>query len=182
MRNFLHQINPLKAPLHQYQTEIDTRGPESGPAGDLITVNVEVEVFLRHFVVGAVFAKLSQGFIKSCLQFAIVLTQANTGAISEEFFVFNRRSGKGKIFTGWLLEEAFAGGDLILQGGIQAARVARERGVEPAPLMLAYWRDAAQWAKAHPEDGDAGMWRIENAAARLAADRLHAMGDRKSVV
>lgn len=34
----------------------------------------------------------------------------------------------------------------------------------------------AQWAKAHPEDGDAGMWRIENAAARLAADRLHAMG------
>ena len=48
--------------------------------------------------------------------------------------------------------------------------------VEPAPLMLAYWRDAAQWAKAHPEDGDAGMWRIENAAARLAADRLHAMG------
>ena len=57
-----------------------------------------------------------------------------------------------------------------------AARVARERGVEPAPLMLAYWRDAAQWAKAHPEDGDAGMWRVENAAARLAADRLHAMG------
>ena len=57
-----------------------------------------------------------------------------------------------------------------------AARVARERGVEPAPLMLAYWRDAAQWAKAHPEDEDAGMWRIENAAARLAADRLHAMG------
>ena len=49
-------------------------------------------------------------------------------------------------------------------------------GVEPAPLMLAYWRDAAQWAKAHPEDEDAGMWRIENAAARLAADRLHAMG------
>ena len=57
-----------------------------------------------------------------------------------------------------------------------AARGARERGVEPAPLMLAYWRDAAQWAKAHPEDGDAGMWRVENAAARLAADRLHAMG------
>ena len=57
-----------------------------------------------------------------------------------------------------------------------AARVARERGVEPAPLMLAYWRDAAQWAKAHPADGDAGMWRVENAAARLAADRLHAMG------
>ena len=57
-----------------------------------------------------------------------------------------------------------------------AARVARERGVEPAPLMLAYWRDAAQWTKAHPADGDAGMWRIENAAARLAADRLHAMG------
>ena len=56
-----------------------------------------------------------------------------------------------------------------------AARM-RERGVEPAPLMLAYWRDAAQWAKAHPEDEDAGMWRIENAAARLAADRLHAMG------
>ena len=57
-----------------------------------------------------------------------------------------------------------------------AARVARERGVEPAPLMLAYWRDAAQWAKAHPADEDAGMWRVENAAARLAADRLHAMG------
>ena len=56
-----------------------------------------------------------------------------------------------------------------------AARM-RERGVEPAPLMLAYWRDAAQWAKAHPADEDAGMWRVENAAARLAADRLHSMG------
>ena len=37
-------------------------------------------------------------------------------------------------------------------------------------------RDHNEWAKAHPEDEDAGMWRIENAAARLAADRLHAMG------
>ena len=44
-------------------------------------------------------------------------------------------------------------------------------------LVEGLWRrDAAQWAKAHPEDEDAGMWRIENAAARLAADRLHAMG------
>ena len=44
-------------------------------------------------------------------------------------------------------------------------------------LVEGLWRRAAaQWAKAHPADEDAGMWRVENAAARLAADRLHAMG------
>lgn len=74
----------------------------------------------------------------------------------------------------WRRADAKAAG--LVEIASSAARVARERGVEPAPLMLAYWRDAAQWAKAHPEDEDAGMWRIENAAARLAADRLHAMG------
>ncbi len=34
------------------------------------------------------------------------------------------------------------GGDRLVGGP-----VARERGVEPAPLMLAYWRDAAQWRR-----------------------------------
>lgn len=54
-------------------------------------------------------------------------------------------------------------------GGLASReRTCRRRG--------SFWRDAAQWAKAHPEDGDAGTWRVENAAARLAADRLHAMG------
>ena len=61
-------------------------------------------------------------------------------------------------------------------GRREGGRPGGDRLVGGPPLMLAYWRDAAQWAKAHPEDGDAGMWRIENAAARLAADRLHAMG------
>ena len=56
-----------------------------------------------------------------------------------------------------------------------AARLLRLIGLRPFRRRPA-WRDAAQWAKAHPEDGDAGMWRVENAAARLAADRLHAMG------
>ena len=74
----------------------------------------------------------------------------------------------------WRRADAKAAG--LVEIASSAARVARERGVEPAPLMLAYWRDAAQWAKAHPADEDAGMWRVENAAARLAADRLHAMG------
>lgn len=60
-----------------------------GPAGVLITVNVEVEVFLRHFVVGAVFTHVGQRFIKRGLQLAIVLTQADAGTITEEFFVFN---------------------------------------------------------------------------------------------
>ncbi|KFI93229.1 hypothetical protein BISA_1395 [Bifidobacterium saguini DSM 23967] len=58
----------------------------------------------------------------------------------------------------------------------QAAAVARERGVEPAPLMLTYWRDARQWLQAHPGAADPGAWRAANAATRLAADRLHAMG------
>ena len=74
----------------------------------------------------------------------------------------------------WRRADAKAAG--LVEIASSAARVARERGGEPAPLMLAYWRDAAQWAKALPEDGDAGMWRVEFAAARLAADRLHAMG------
>lgn len=89
MRNFLHQIDPLKAQLHQNQTERDAHGPASGPAGVLITVNVEVEVFLRHFVVGAVFTHVGQRFIKRGLQLAIVLTQADAGTITEELFVFN---------------------------------------------------------------------------------------------
>lgn len=58
----------------------------------------------------------------------------------------------------------------------QAAAVARERGVEPAPLMLTYWRDAAQWRDAHPGNPDPSAWRAANAATRLAADRMHVLG------
>ncbi|TPF93240.1 hypothetical protein BW14_06070 [Bifidobacterium sp. UTBIF-68] len=58
----------------------------------------------------------------------------------------------------------------------QAAAVARERGVEPAPLMLTYWRDASQWLDAHPGHPDPSAWRTANAATRLASDRMHVLG------
>lgn len=93
---------------------------------------------------------------------------------SPRYFYPPKREAWDLVEGLWRRADGKAAG--LVEIASSAARVARERGVEPAPLMLAYWRDAAQWAKAHPEDGDAGMWRIENAAARLAADRLHAMG------
>lgn len=93
---------------------------------------------------------------------------------SPRYFYPPKREAWDLVEGLWRRADAKTAG--LVEIASSAARVARERGVEPAPLMLAYWRDAAQWTKAHPADGDAGMWRIENAAARLAADRLHAMG------
>lgn len=93
----------------------------SGPAGVLVTIYIKIEVFLRHLVVGTVFTHIGQCFIKRRLQLGIVFTQPDTGTITKIFFVFNGGAGKSKIFTGGLLEEAFAGGDFILQRRIQTA-------------------------------------------------------------
>ena len=92
-----------------------------GPAAVLVAVHVKIEVFLRHFVVGAVFAHLAQRFIKRGFQLGVVLTQADTGAVAKVLFVFNGRAGEGEIFPGRLFQEAFAGGDFILQRRIQTA-------------------------------------------------------------
>ncbi|KFI41913.1 helix-turn-helix domain-containing protein [Bifidobacterium biavatii] len=60
---------------------------------------------------------------------------------------------------------------------VEAARMARERGVGSAPIMLTYWRSAGDYARRFGSDGnDGGAWRIANAASRMAADRLRALG------
>lgn len=104
---------------------MDTNGgrptPLCGPAAVLVAVHVKIEVFLRHFVVGAVFTHLAQRFIKRGFQLGVVLTQADTGAVAKVLFVFNGRAGEGEIFPGRLFQEAFAGGDFILQRRIQTA-------------------------------------------------------------
>lgn len=74
---------------------------------------------------------------------------------SPRYFYPPKREAWDLVEGLWRRADAKAAG--LVEIASSAARVARERGVEPTPLMLAYWRDAAQWAKAHPEDGDAGM-------------------------
>ena len=51
----------------------------------LIAVDVKVEVFLRHFVVGAVFTHFTQRFVESGFQLAIFFAQADAGTIAEVF-------------------------------------------------------------------------------------------------
>lgn len=63
--------------------------PLCGPAAVLVAVHVKIEVFLRHFVVGAVFTHFAQRFIKRGFQLGVVLTQADTGAVAKVLFVFN---------------------------------------------------------------------------------------------
>ncbi|MBT1167264.1 helix-turn-helix transcriptional regulator [Bifidobacterium simiarum] len=72
----------------------------------------------------------------------------------------------------WALADARARS--IVDMALSAARVARERGVEPAPLLLSYWRSKAQWSRVH--DGHGGDWLAENPAVRMAADRLAVLG------
>ena len=67
----------------------------------------------------------------------------------------------------------------------KAAELARDNGIDPQPVMLSYWRDPKDHEIAHRgEDatiagfriGLSGMMRLENAACRMAVDRLHALG------
>ncbi len=95
--------------------------PLCGPAAVLVAVHVKIEVFLRHFVVGAVFTHLAQRFIKRGFQLGVFLTQADTGAVAPVSFLFLGPGREGEIFPGRLFQEAFAGGDFILQRRIQTA-------------------------------------------------------------
>ena len=45
-----------------------------GPAAVLVAVNVKIEVFLRHFVVGAIGTQLRQRFIQCRFQLNVVFT------------------------------------------------------------------------------------------------------------
>ncbi len=67
----------------------------------------------------------------------------------------------------------------------KAVAMARENGVEPEPVMLSYWRSFEDHDVAHRDEdvviagfhlGRRGMMRVENAACRMAVDRLHALG------
>lgn len=65
---------------------------------------------------------------------------------SPRYFYPPKREAWDLVEGLWRRADGKAAG--LVEIASSAARVARERGVEPAPLMLAYWRDAAQWAKA----------------------------------
>lgn len=67
----------------------------------------------------------------------------------------------------------------------KATALALDNGVEPEPVMLSYWRDPKDHRIAHRDEdvtiagfhlSSGGMMRLENAACRMAVDRLHALG------
>lgn len=67
----------------------------------------------------------------------------------------------------------------------KAAALALDNGIEPEPVMLSYWRDPKDHRIAHRDEdvtiagfhlSSGGMMRLENAACRMAVDRLHALG------
>ncbi len=67
----------------------------------------------------------------------------------------------------------------------KAVALALDNGVEPEPVMLSYWRDPKDHRIAHRDEdvviagfhlSSGGMMRLENAACRMAVDRLHALG------
>ena len=62
---------------------------------------------------------------------------------SPRYFYPPKREAWDLVESLWRRADGKAAG--LVEIASSAARVARERGVEPAPLMLAYWRDAAQW-------------------------------------
>lgn len=67
----------------------------------------------------------------------------------------------------------------------KATALALDNGIEPEPVMLSYWRDPKDHRIAHRDEdvtiagfhlSSGGMMRLENAACRMAVDRLHALG------
>lgn len=67
----------------------------------------------------------------------------------------------------------------------KATALALDNGIEPEPVMLSYWRDPKDHRIAHRDEdvtiagfhlSSGGMMRLENAAYRMAVDRLHALG------
>lgn len=67
----------------------------------------------------------------------------------------------------------------------KATALALDNGIEPEPVMLSYWRDLKDHRIAHRDEdvtiagfhlSSGGMMRLENAACRMAVDRLHALG------
>ena len=72
-----------------------------------------------------------------------------------------------------LWREADGKAAALVEIAVEARRMAVERGVEPAPMPLSYWRTIKDWARVN---GDEGSWRVANAATRMAADRLHVLG------
>lgn len=67
----------------------------------------------------------------------------------------------------------------------KATALALDNGIEPEPVMLSYWRDPKDHRIAHRDEdviiagfhlSSGGMMRLENAACRMAVDRLHTLG------
>ncbi|WP_373581580.1 hypothetical protein [Bifidobacterium adolescentis] len=67
----------------------------------------------------------------------------------------------------------------------KATALALDNGIEPEPVMLSYWRDPKDHRIVHRDEdviiagfhlSSGGMMRLENAACRMAVDRLHTLG------
>ena len=56
----------------------------------------------------------------------------------------------------------------------QAASIARDNGIEPAPIILTYWPSIKEFER--EALGEESSWRVANAATRIAADRLRVLG------
>lgn len=61
---------------------------------------------------------------------------------------------------------------VLIRDAVRMVSEAKSKGREPKPVPFIYYRTAADYRQA----GHTGSWRVQNAAIRLAADRLHMLG------
>ncbi len=88
--------NAFRCTLWGMNTNGGRPTPLCGPAAVLVAVHVKIEVFLRHFVVGAVFTHFAQRFIKRGFQLGVFLTQADTGAVAKVLLSLTDGPAKAK--------------------------------------------------------------------------------------
>ena len=98
-------------------------------------------------------------------------------------FALPRRGAWDLVEVLWAEADARASAFVDMASG--AVAVAEGNGRQPDVVLLSYWRDAKDYARARRGAGTsvAGfdidpptMMRVENAACRMAVDRLHALG------
>lgn len=61
---------------------------------------------------------------------------------------------------------------VLIRDAVRMVSEAKSEGREPKPVPFIYYRTAADYRQA----GHTGSWRVQNAAIRLAVDRLHMLG------
>lgn len=80
-----------------------------------------------------------------------------------------------------LIESLWSQADMkaasLVEIAVEAARMAKDRGVEPTPIMLTYWKDVKDYKQGVSIGcNNENSYRIANAATRMAADRLRVLG------